>query len=126
MVTTCQKNKSHGSAQGQGMRNYATSTLQHTIKTKMKPSWQSHFETGSFYYFMIWLLLLFFFNNLMILGGIVIMCCFLFIYFGEEDWPWANICCQSSSFCSRNIVPELTSVPVFLYFLYVGYHRSMA
>ena len=23
----------------------------------------------------------------------------LFFLFGEEDWPWANICCQSSSFC---------------------------
>ena len=35
----------------------------------------------------------------------------------EEDWPWANTCCQSSSFCWRNIVPELTSVPIFLYFV---------
>ena len=22
---------------------------------------------------------------------------YLFTFFGEEDWPWANICCQSSS-----------------------------
>ena len=36
---------------------------------------------------------------------------------GEEDWPWSNICCQSSSFCLRKIVPELTSVPIFLYFV---------
>ena len=36
---------------------------------------------------------------------------------GEEDWPWANICCQSSSFCLRKIVAELASVPVFLYFV---------
>ena len=34
---------------------------------------------------------------------------FLCVY--EEDWPWANICCQSSSFCLRMIVAELTSVP---------------
>ena len=31
----------------------------------------------------------------------------------EEDWPWANISCQSSSFCLRKIVAELTPVPVF-------------
>ena len=36
----------------------------------------------------------------------------------EEHWPWANICCQSSSFCLRKIVPELTSVPVILYFMW--------
>ena len=36
----------------------------------------------------------------------------------EEDWPWANICCQSSSFCLRKIFLELTSVPIFLYFVY--------
>ena len=35
----------------------------------------------------------------------------------EEDWPWANICCQSSSFYLRRIVPELISVPIFLYFV---------
>ena len=40
-----------------------------------------------------------------------------FFVFGEEDWPWANICCQSPSFCLRKIVPELTSVPIFLYFV---------
>ena len=34
-----------------------------------------------------------------------------------DDWPWANICCQSSSFCLTKISPELTSVPVFLYFV---------
>ena len=36
----------------------------------------------------------------------------------EEDWPWTNICCQSSSFCLRKIVTELTSVPIFLYFMW--------
>ena len=42
----------------------------------------------------------------------------LFTYFfGEEDWPWANICCQSSPFCLRKIRPDLTSMPVFLYFV---------
>ena len=46
--------------------------------------------------------------------------------FGEEDWPWANICCQSSSFCLRKIVTEVTPVPIFLYFLYMRCHRSMA
>ena len=25
----------------------------------------------------------------------------------EEDWPWANICCQCSSFCLRKIVDDL-------------------
>ena len=40
-----------------------------------------------------------------------------FLFFsGEEDWPWANICCQSFFFCLRKIVDELTSVPVFLHF----------
>ena len=43
----------------------------------------------------------------------------LFIYsYDEEDWPRANICCQSSFFCLRKSVPELTSVPIFLYFVY--------
>ena len=41
----------------------------------------------------------------------------LFIYFGEEDWPWANISWQSSSFCLRKITAELTSTPIFLYFV---------
>ena len=38
--------------------------------------------------------------------------------FCEEDRPWANICCQSSSFCLRKIVPELMSLPIFLCFIY--------
>ena len=40
-----------------------------------------------------------------------------YLFFAEEDWPWANICCQSSSFCLGKILPELTSVPIFLYFV---------
>ena len=40
---------------------------------------------------------------------------FLFLSFGEEDWPWANTCCQSSSFCLRKSGPELTSVLIFFY-----------
>ena len=36
----------------------------------------------------------------------------------EEDWPWGNICCQSSSFCLRKIVTDLTSVPIFLCFMW--------
>ena len=39
-----------------------------------------------------------------------------FFFFSEEDWRWANTCCQSSSFCLRKVVAELTSMPVFLYF----------
>ena len=50
----------------------------------------------------------------------------LFLGGGGEDCPWANICCQSSSFCLRKIIPELTSVPIFLYFFYVGCCHSMA
>ena len=42
---------------------------------------------------------------------------FLFLFFGEEDWQWANICCQSSFVCFRKIVPELTSMPIFLHFV---------
>ena len=38
--------------------------------------------------------------------------------FGEEDSPWANLCCQSSFSCLRKIVAELTSVPVFLCFVH--------
>ena len=34
-------------------------------------------------------------------------------FFAEEDSPWANVCCQSSSFCLRNICPQLTSVPFY-------------
>ena len=48
----------------------------------------------------------------------------LFVCFGEEDWPWANICCESSSFCLRKMVSELTSVPIFPVF-YVGCCHSM-
>ena len=41
----------------------------------------------------------------------------LFIYcFGEEDWSWAQICCQSSSSCVRKIIAELTSAPIVLQF----------
>ena len=40
-----------------------------------------------------------------------------FFFPPEEDLPWPNICCQSSSVCLRKIHPELTSVPVFLYFV---------
>ena len=40
-----------------------------------------------------------------------------FCLFPEEDSPWANICCQSFSFCLRKIHTELTSVPVFFYFV---------
>ena len=43
------------------------------------------------------------------------MNCF-FSFFGEEDWPWANTCCQFS-FCLREIFPELTSVLIVLYFV---------
>ena len=49
---------------------------------------------------------------------------FIFIYFNlfllmcEEDWPRANIYCQSSYFCLRKIIAELTSVPVFLSFVW--------
>ena len=42
--------------------------------------------------------------------------CFVF----EEDQPWATICRQSLLFLLRKAGPELTSVPIFLYFLYVG------
>ena len=36
----------------------------------------------------------------------------------EENWPWANICFRSSYFRLRKIVAELTSVPIFLYFMW--------
>ena len=51
-------------------------------------------------------------------NGILCKISFYLFIFCEEDWPWANICCQSSSFCLRKIVPELTSVPISLYFVY--------
>ena len=41
-----------------------------------------------------------------------------FLYFlGGRDWPWANICCQSSSFSLRKTSLELTSMPIFLSFI---------
>ena len=40
----------------------------------------------------------------------------VFLVFGEEDWPWANIYCQASPFYLRKIFPELTSVPILLHF----------
>ena len=49
----------------------------------------------------------------------------LFFFFPEEDSPWANICCQSSSFCLSKICPELMSVPIFLHFV-GGMQHSMA
>ena len=43
---------------------------------------------------------------------------FKFSFFAEVVSPPANICCLPSSFCFlRNISPELTSEPVFLYFV---------
>ena len=33
-------------------------------------------------------------------------------------FSWANICCQSSSFCLREIIAQLTSVTIFLYFMW--------
>ena len=42
---------------------------------------------------------------------------YLFLCVCEEDWSWANICCQSSSFCLRKMVPELTSLPIFFNFV---------
>ena len=36
----------------------------------------------------------------------------------EEDWPWANIYCQSSPFCLRKMAPQLTSVFIFLCFMW--------
>ena len=45
-------------------------------------------------------------------------------FFAEEDWPWANIHCQFSSFCLRKIVAELTSVPISS-ISHVGCHHSM-
>ena len=39
-------------------------------------------------------------------------------FFDEEDWPCVNICRQSPSFCLRKTVPDLRSVPIFLYFVY--------
>ena len=44
-----------------------------------------------------------------------------FFFFGEEDWPWANICWQSSSFCLRKAGPELTSMAIFLCFVCVSH-----
>ena len=50
-----------------------------------------------------------------------------FFFFAEEDGPWANICCQSSSFfCSpkpQYIVVYPSCLP--FYFFYVGRHHSM-
>ena len=43
--------------------------------------------------------------------------CPFFVVFCEKDWLWVNICCPSSSFCLRKIVAELTSMPIFLYFV---------
>ena len=37
--------------------------------------------------------------------------------FGEEDWQHMLAQGQSSFFCLRKIVAELTSVPIFLYFI---------
>ena len=39
--------------------------------------------------------------------------------FGEEDWPWANICCQSSSFCFSSQSPSAQ-----LFILVVGQSSS--
>ena len=50
---------------------------------------------------------------------------YFFCWFCWGRLALSNICCQSSSFCLRKIVTELTFVPIFLYFLYVGCHHSM-
>ena len=38
-------------------------------------------------------------------------------FFREKDWSWANIHWQSSSFCLRKTVAELTFMPIFLSFV---------
>ena len=51
--------------------------------------------------------------------------CFVVVVLGEEDWPGANICCQSSSFCLRKIVlssHQFQSSSI----LYVGHCQNMA
>ena len=66
------------------------------------------------------------YNMLDIKRQVIVFSCFhlsphkalTFLCVCEEDWPWANIHCQSSSFCLRKIVAELTSVPIFLYFMW--------
>ena len=49
---------------------------------------------------------------------VFLVICFCFCScFAEEDLPWADIYCQSSSFLLRKICPELTSVadlPLFV------------
>ena len=42
---------------------------------------------------------------------------FTLFFLAEEDCPWANRCCQSSTFCLRKFNPELASMPIFLYFV---------
>ena len=44
----------------------------------------------------------------------------------EKDWPWANICCQSSSFCLRKIVAHWANICASLPLFYMGCHHSMA
>ena len=76
--------------------------LKHALRLSLMIRWCSTIKESSIYVEFSTSLLLF----------------YLSIYlFGEEYWPWANICCQSSSFCLRKIVTDLTSVLVFLYFV---------
>ena len=44
---------------------------------------------------------------------------------GGEHWLWANICCQSYSFSLRKIAAQLTSVPIFLYFMWMLPQRGL-
>ena len=53
------------------------------------------------------------------------ICCQIFLFFLEKDCHWANIWCQFSSFSLRKIVAELTSVPIFPYFV-CGHRQSTA
>ena len=52
-----------------------------------------------------------------------------FFFFGEVDWPWANIRCQSSSFFFFSPKPQYIAVYPScrsFYFFYVGCCHSMA
>ena len=41
----------------------------------------------------------------MFINGPITFLVFVLFCFDEEDWPWANISCQSSSFCLRQYRP---------------------
>ena len=78
---------------------------------------ESELFVNSYYFTLKKGIFFLFYHYIFSISYVVMPCLSLSFVFGEEDWPWANIYSQSSFFCLRKVVAELTSVAVLLHFV---------